>query len=268
MRNNECRNKLIHIAGAAILMGGASLTSPAHALMTYVNPQGGGNGNERCLIGPTCSGGSYNNALSIIQVLENDIGSPIVRVDDGLDQTWANTINMGGQVMARARYASDTNKLGYDDGSGYVQLISSLGNKKVLVTDSDSYAGDTKTGDFIVDTNLDNNWVDIPVAAGTPFAFILRDRTDQTYWSSNNGGSGVASSGYNNSVNLNDHMVTFKISDDHYLIAWEDTAFASGDRDYNDFVAEVMFVMPVPVPAAIVLLGSALLGLGALRKTI
>jgi hypothetical protein len=268
MRNNEYRNKLVHIAGAAMLMGGASLTTPAHALMTYVNPQGGGNGGERCLIGPTCVGGTYNNALSIIQVLENDIGSPIVRLDDSLDRVWANTVNMGGQVMARARYAGDTNKLGYDDGSGYVQLISSLGNKKLLVTDSGSYSGDTRTGDFIVDTNLDNNWVNIPVAAGSPFAFVLRDRTDGTYWSSNNGDGGVASNGYSNSLNNNDHMVTFRISDDHYLIAWEDTAFASGDRDYNDFVAEVMFVMPVPVPAAIVLLGSALLGMGALRKTL
>lgn len=267
VRNNNVGRGLVQAVGTALVLGGAGVTTSAHATMTYVHPQGSF-GNERCLTGPVCVGGAYNNSLSIIQVLENDIGSPVIRLDDSLDRLWANTVNMGGQVMARARYAGDTNKLGYDAGAGYRQLISSLSPNKVLVTDKTSYAGDNHTNDFIWDKNLDNNWVDIPVAEGSPFAFILRDKTDNTYFSSNNGGSGIASSGYSNSLSLNDHMVTFKISDDHYLIAWEDTALGGADKDYNDFVAEVMFVMPVPLPAALVLLGSALLGMGALRKTL
>ncbi len=268
VRKNQQDKSRVWIGGAVLMICGAGFVSVAQATTTYVNPVGGSGGSERCLMGVTCVGGSYNNALSIIQVLENDIGSPIIRLDDDFDKIWENTVNFGGQVMARARYASDINKLGYDSGAGYQLLLAAEldKNKKVLVTDKTSYAGDNHTSDFIWDKNLDNNWVQIPVSAGSPFAFILRDKTDNTFWSSNNIGGGIASSGYSNSMNHNDQMVAFKISDDHYIIAWEDTALGSADKDYNDFVAEVMFVMPVPLPAALVLLGSALLGMGALRR--
>lgn len=47
--------------------------------------------------------------------------------------------------------------------------------------------------------------------------------------------------------------------DDEYVLAWEDT-FGGGDNDHQDFVAMVESVMPVPVPAAVLL---GMLGLGA-----
>ena len=47
-----------------------------------------------------------------------------------------------------------------------------------------------------------------------------------------------------------------------YILAWEDLRFL-GDRDYNDLVVRVSGVshMAVPVPAAVWLFGSGLLGL-------
>lgn len=239
---------------------------PSHAALTYVNPQGN-YGNERCLEGTTCSGGAYNNTVSIIHALEMDMGlaaGSITRVDDGLDQIWSNTINNGGQVMTRARYAADNLRLGYDSGAGYQYLTGNTTNRTVLVENPGLFSTDPRAGDFEAIGTA--SWTTIPLSTDMMFAFIMRDVSINTYWSSNNSGSGVGSTGYANSVNLNDHMVTYRISNDHYIIAWEDRPFSGADLDYNDFVAEVRFVTPVPVPAAFLMFGPALLGLLGLAR--
>ncbi|MCX5662433.1 MAG: DUF4114 domain-containing protein [Planctomycetota bacterium] len=72
-----------------------------------------------------------------------------------------------------------------------------------------------------------------------------------------------------------DHMITFEVLDSGgnalhgnrtWLLAWEDKPFASADKDYNDFVVEVV---AVPVPAAglmgLVTLGGAA-AVSALRR--
>src|SRR5262249_47826319 len=53
-----------------------------------------------------------------------------------------------------------------------------------------------------------------------------------------------------------------------YLLAFEDLAFPNSDRDYQDFVAAVQYVVPVPIPAGVGLLGLALLALGRFRRKI
>ncbi|HJR10572.1 MAG TPA: DUF4114 domain-containing protein [Rhodanobacteraceae bacterium] len=54
-----------------------------------------------------------------------------------------------------------------------------------------------------------------------------------------------------------------------WLLAWEDTAFANSDLDYNDFVVLVESVHPVPEPAVLGMFGLGVLLLGgfaALRR--
>lgn len=66
-----------------------------------------------------------------------------------------------------------------------------------------------------------------------------------------------------------DHMVSWLITDGEYagdyVLAWEDLKFL-GDRDYNDLVVRVSGVAVVPVPAAVWLFGSGLLGLVAIAR--
>ena len=73
-----------------------------------------------------------------------------------------------------------------------------------------------------------------------------------------------------------DNMTTLKTGNtsglflpNEYLLAWEDTPWASSDLDYNDFVVLVESVHPVPEPAVLGMFGLGVLMLGgfaALRR--
>ena len=53
-----------------------------------------------------------------------------------------------------------------------------------------------------------------------------------------------------------------------YILAWEDLPFGNYkyDGDFNDMVLMVESVQPVPVPAAVWLFGSGLLGLVGMAR--
>jgi len=55
-------------------------------------------------------------------------------------------------------------------------------------------------------------------------------------------------------------------SSNEYILAWEDLVFKDSDKDYNDMVLIVESVSPVPVPAAVWLFGSGLLGLVGIAR--
>jgi hypothetical protein len=85
--------------------------------------------------------------------------------------------------------------------------------------------------------------------------------------------------GYANSGRTGlDYMVTFLVPDSkpHYVVAWEDRDprnGTTGDGDYNDFIAELVFSQPaafsvsaVPEPGPIALLSAGLLAIAWVRR--
>jgi len=89
-------------------------------------------------------------------------------------------------------------------------------------------------------------------------------------------------SGFFDSAQAEDHMVTFQITGNadqygrdytaniigNFIIAWEDLPFSFSDLDYNDFVLELSGAQlttepltPVPEPATVMLLASGLAGI-------
>jgi hypothetical protein len=245
---------------------GLSMAGWAGATPTYVDPQGAG-GSERCLIGSggECHGGAYDGAVSIIHALEMDLGGTLVRVDDGLDQIWQAIGNQGGTLVGRARYAADTLTFGIDAGDGYVSVLNNGPNGQLLVSNVGLFSGAQQTG-YSDSINAIGGWTTLPLTPGALFAFILSDLSTGSRWTSNNSGTGVGASGYANSPNHDDHLVTFQLAPNHYVIAWEDRPLGSSDRDYNDFVLEVKYLAPVPLPAALPLLLSGLVGFAGLAR--
>lgn len=246
----------------------------AQAELTSINPLGGGSGGERCLVGADsrCSGGAYAGAMSIISVFEKDLGyapGSFIRVDDGIDNIWTNTVNQGGAVQALARYANDNSRLGFDAGAGFVPLTGVIASNTVRINHPPSYFADAHRSDL---RQFADQWTTIPLPAGTPFALVL-DNLTMDYRITSNPLSGVGSAGYVNSALKNlDFMVTFRTPgpNPHYFVAWEDRAPLQGntfDHDYNDYVVELQYVQlaPLPLPAPVALFAVGLIGLGGLR---
>ena len=165
------------------------------------------------------------------------------RIDDDLDQYWnvsANEVT----VTAVAKYAGFSQEFGFiDNNDNFMSLlyVPFINNQTSTFTIADS---------------------------GSPFKFGL-DPSGSPLFSSDPLDNVFC--GRYHCSSPKDHMVSWLITDGEYagdyVIAWEDLK-KLGDRDYNDLVVRVSGATVVPVPAAIWLFVSGLLGLaaGAVRK--
>ena len=164
----------------------------------------------------------------------------LLRIDDDLDQYW-NVVAETVSVTAVAKHA------GYSQDFGFIT------------------SDDVFTSLLYVPTMTGQSNTFTVADSGTPFRFGL-DPSGAPLFSSDPSDNVLC--GWHKCSEM-DHMVSWLITggryEGDYVLAWEDLEHL-GDRDYNDLVVRVSGVSVVPVPAAVWLFGSGLLGLAAVAR--
>jgi hypothetical protein len=162
------------------------------------------------------------------------------RVDDAVDTVW---VPANGNASAKAKFATFTQNFGY---------IPDL------------------NGDF----NFDESFVSlfsvagIGINSGPTVSVPLSSGNVGFLWALDPSGAPLWTSLPSKNSDGLDHMVTWSIVDtpSTWVIAWEDLP-GGGDRDFNDLVVEV-HLAPVPIPSAILLLGSGLVAMIGIRRRV
>lgn len=183
-------------------------------------------------------------------ILDSFFGlASLERLDDATDGLWMSGGTL--DIFSIGKYAGFDHDFGYLDGD---DLFTSI---------IDNPDGSDSASFDIPDTQ-------------SPFRFTLKANRDKLLWSS------LA----DDNQNSEDHMVSWLVLEGEYagsfVFGWEDYR-GLGDRDYNDLVLVISGIdlyggpiggdpndIPgVPVPAALWLFGSGLLGLvGLLRRRV
>jgi hypothetical protein len=294
LRRRSMMHKAIVAAGFLAAAFGTSM-SGAEAALTPVPTFGGadggaGLGSERCLIGDAngnCTGGgAFNGKASIKTILEAELGT-LNRVDDSSDQIWF-APSATGQVLGRARYAGFGNQFGWFAGSsGPVNNstfnpipLSVPGPSTLLVDSTNPFDGTAdEVGGDLVQQAAEPRWrqftpggnfrwgIDVNNLATTFFTSLQIDNPidlDQmvTFFAVNpvQGGDQVCV------AKCGTPDARFAAVRSRFVLAWEDTSAEAGVSDYNDLVLEVVNVAPVPVPAALPLMATGLIGIATIGR--
>ncbi|MFC4308004.1 DUF4114 domain-containing protein [Steroidobacter flavus] len=211
--------------------------------------------------------GSFNSLLGA-----NTLSATASCLDDGNDASWT-TVGSIGQIDIMLELAgnAETNVFGVYDLNNP--------NARLSIFDGADSAGDQAVLRL---RQTVNGWrVSVQEVGSTTWTHqFISTSAFGFYLSTQNEGTFYSQTARN--ADGEDHMYAYQgtgtpfltgslageyFSRQDYLLAWEDLR-GGGDRDYQDFVAVVQDITPVPLPTAVWLLISGLVGLaGVSRRT-
>jgi hypothetical protein len=197
-------------------------------------------------------------------------------LDDGNDAAWS-TVGTTGSASILIELAGNarSNAFGVYDLNDPSRRLSIFEGNDAVSSFATLRLASLATGEWRLSVREENNpgdptgWTHMTVA--TPaFGFYLATRSQGTFFS-------------NTALNTDgqDHMYAYAGTDaqflsgplagevfglQDYILAWEDLLASSSDRDYQDFVAIVQDVTPVPLPTAVWLFASGLIGLAGVAR--
>jgi hypothetical protein len=192
-------------------------------------------------------------------------------VNDGSDAAWATVGTTGSaSILIELAGNASSNTFGvYDLNNPLNRLSIFEGNDTV-----DSFAvvrlAPLANGAWNLSVRERNNpddpsgWTQMTVASPA-FGFYLGTASQGTFFSNTN----LNTDGLDHMYAYEGANTTFQggplagevFALQDYILAWEDLRVPGSDRDYQDFVAVVQDIAPVPLPTAIWLLASGLIGL-------
>lgn len=238
---------------AVLSLLGGSLVSGAASAATCVT---GGSGEA-----------SLQDTLDNITVVGNSsVSAANDCLSDDLDSSWildatggavtSMIIELAGQATSNTFGVYETG-----DSGNLVQLFdgaATAGSQATLTIKAN--------GDVLVNQELEGNF-----GSTKTFGFYLGTKSGNYFSNTSLNGDGT------------DHMLAYQGTGDQvqlptfnpgewtlneYILAWEDLRFSHPyyDGDFNDMVLMVESVQPVPVPAAVWLFGSGLLGLVGIAR--
>ena len=195
-------------------------------------------------------------------------------VAEGADARWTTTTG-GATILLEIAGNANQNRFGiYDLGAADPNSAASRieifqGNDGVGSTASISL---TQVGSgYRVTVVEDGQSRSLNVASAT-FGFYLQGQSNRRYFSDTT--DTTADPGVDHLYAYRGTGGTFQtgpaantvFGPSDYILAWEDLPTGSSDRDFQDFVALIRNVTPVPLPTAVWLLASGLIGLAGVAR--
>lgn len=202
----------------------------------------------------------------------NTLSATTSCVDDGDDAAWTTVGSVGAiDIVLELAGNAATNNFGvYDLNSPGVRLsvfdgLDTVGDQAIL------RLRQTVNGWRVsVQEVGDPTWTHQFISTSA-FGFYLSTQSNGTFFSQTarnaDGGDHMYAYQGTGTPFLSGPLSGEIFTTQDYILAWEDLA-GGGDRDYQDFVAVVQDITPVPLPTAVWLMISGLVGLaGVSRRT-
>ena len=241
---------------AALAIGGAQ----AHAACTFVG--GGGEPSLQSVFDSILGAGAPNTTTAC--------------VNDGSDAAWSTVGSVGAiDIVLELAGNAQSNTFGlYDLNNPSRRLTIFEGNDGASAEATlrlRQMADGTWRASVLEFNNPDDSptWTNLNGLTTSAFGFYLGTAAQGTFFSETGRNTDSVDHMYayrgNGAAFIGGPLNGSLFTAQDYILAWEDL-LGGGDRDYQDFVVVVQDIRPVPLPPAVWLLASSLIGLAGVAR--